>query len=112
MARDDATVVDILNAARLARAFVEGMDKAAFLKDAKTQSAVLHQLLVLGEAVRRLSEPFRARHPQIPWRLMAGMRNQLIHEYDDVDLEEVWKTLTADVPAVQAALGSETQDQP
>jgi uncharacterized protein with HEPN domain len=48
------------------------------------------------------------RHPQ----LMAGMRNQLIHEYGDVDLEEVWKTLTADVPAVQAALGSETQDQP
>jgi len=90
MARDDATVVDILNAARLARTFVEGMDKAAFLEDAKTQSAVLHQLLVLGEAVRRLSEPFRARHPQIPWRLMAGMRNQLIHEYDDVDLEEVW----------------------
>ena len=111
MARDEATVVDILNAARLARTFVEGMDKAAFLKDAKTQSAVLHQLLVLGEAVRRLSEPFRARHPRIPWRLMGGMRNKLIHEYDDVDLEEVWKTLTTDIPAVQATLASETEDR-
>jgi uncharacterized protein with HEPN domain len=55
----------------------------------KTQSAVLHQLLVIGEAVKRLSQDFRRDHPEIPFALIAGMRDKLIHEYDDVDLEEV-----------------------
>ena len=107
MPRDDATVVDVLRAARGAMAFVQGMDLSAFLGDAKTQAAVLHQLLVIGEAVRRLSEGFRGRHPGVPWHLMAGMRNKIIHEYDDVDLEEVWKTVREDLPELVNALTSE-----
>jgi len=98
MPRDDATLVDVASAARLAIAFGQGFDKKAFLDDPKTQSAVLHQLLVLGEAVKRLSEEFRAHHPEIPWRLIAGMRDLLIHAYDVVDLDEVWKALEHDLP--------------
>jgi uncharacterized protein with HEPN domain len=63
------------------------MDQAGFLSDLKTQSAVLHQLMVLGEAVRRLATGFRESHPEIPWALMAGMRDKLIHAYDAVDLD-------------------------
>jgi uncharacterized protein with HEPN domain len=74
------------------------MDQAAFFGDLKTQSAVLHQLMVLGEAVRRLSPEFRNSHPDIPWALIAGMRDKLIHAYDAVDLEEVWRTGEKDVP--------------
>jgi uncharacterized protein with HEPN domain len=74
------------------------MDKTAFENDLKTQSAVLHRLPVLGEAVRRLSGQFRTNHPHVPWRLMAGMRDNLIHEYDAVDLDEVWKTISTDIP--------------
>jgi uncharacterized protein with HEPN domain len=80
------------------------MDKAAFLADPKTQSAVLHQLLLLGEAVRRLSEAFRAAHPDIPWSLIVGMRNRLIHQYDAVDLDEVWRTVERDIPDLLASL--------
>jgi uncharacterized protein with HEPN domain len=98
MHRDEATLLDIATAARLVLEFTEGMDKATFLDDIKTQSSVLHQLMVLGEAVKRLSDDFRARHPEIPWTLMAGMRDKLIHGYDIVDLEEVWKTVNRDVP--------------
>ncbi len=104
MSRDDAVVLDILKAARLAVAFKGDLDKVAFLRDAKTQSAIVHQLLVLGEAAKRLSDAFRAQHAQIPWKMIAGMRDKLIHEYDDVDLEEVWKTVTADLPPVIATL--------
>jgi uncharacterized protein with HEPN domain len=45
---------------------------------------------VIGEAVKRLSEDFRAAHPQVPWKLIAGTRDKLIHHYEGVDLEEVW----------------------
>ena len=98
MPRDDATVLDILRAARLTLAFKSDLDKPAFLNDLKTQSAILHQLLVLGEAVKRLSEGFRTSYPAIPWRMIAGMRDQLIHAYDAVDLDEVWKTVSTDIP--------------
>ena len=98
MLRDDSALLDIARAARLAVEFVAGMDRAAFVKDKKTQSAVLHQLLVTGEAVKRLSPEFRATHPHTPWTLIAGMRDKLIHAYDEVDLEEVFKTLEQDIP--------------
>jgi uncharacterized protein with HEPN domain len=102
--RDEASLVDILDAARLINEFVTGLDKASFLADVKTQSAVLHQLLLLGEATKRLSAPLRAAHPQVPWRGMAGMRDKLIHDYDDVDLDEVWKTIQTDVPHLVAII--------
>ena len=78
--------------------FRQGLNKAAFLEDLKTQSAILHQLMVMGEAVKRLSADFRADHPEIPWVLIAGMRDKLIHGYDIVDLDRVWKTTEKDVP--------------
>lgn len=98
MRRDEATLLDIATAARLVLKFTEGMDKAAFLDDIKTQSSVLHQPMVMGEAVKRLSDDLRRRHSEIPWALMAGMRDQLIHGYDIVDLEEVWNTASRNVP--------------
>jgi uncharacterized protein with HEPN domain len=98
MRRDEATLLDIAEAARLVASFVQNMSKATFLDDYKTQSAVLYQLIVMGEAVKRLSSEFRAQHAEIPWSLIAGMRDHLIHGYDIVDWDEVWKTATADVP--------------
>jgi uncharacterized protein with HEPN domain len=73
-------------------------DKTDFLADLKTQSAVLHQLLIIGEAAKRLSADFRAAHPEVPWKLIAGTRDKLIHFYEGVDLDEVWKMATADLP--------------
>jgi uncharacterized protein with HEPN domain len=98
MLRDDATLLDMLKAARLVVEFKEGMNKRNFLDDLKTQSAILHQLLILGEAAKRLSQEFRTQHQKIPWKQIAGMRDKLIHEYDNVDLEEVWKTARSDMP--------------
>ena len=104
MSRDEATLLDLERAARLIIEFTRGMDAEDFLDDVKTQSAVLHQLLVLGEAVKRLSPAFRGRYPSIPWALIAGMRDNLIHEYDTVDLDEVWSTAERDVPRLLLSL--------
>jgi uncharacterized protein with HEPN domain len=100
MWRDDATLLDVLRAARLALEFRGRLDKATFMADLKTQAAVLHELLVLGEAGKRLSTGFRDQHPDVPWKAIAGMRDRLLHGYDDVDLDLVWKTVDEDIPAL------------
>lgn len=99
---DSAVLLDISHAANLIAKFLAGKDKTAFLDDELTQSAVLHQILVVGEAAKRLSSKFRASHPEVPWSNMAGMRDKLIHAYEAVDYEEVWSTATKDIPALLA----------
>jgi len=96
--RDDAHLLDILKAARLAIEFRGAAEKSEFLSDVKTQSAVLHQLLIVGEAVKRTSPDFRSAHPEVPWKLIAGTRDTLIHFYEGVELDEVWKMVTCDLP--------------
>ena len=98
MRRDEGTLLDMARAARAILTFVQGLQKEDFLEDLKTQSAVLYQLIVIGEAVKGLSFELREQHPEIPWAAMAGMRDYLIHGYDIVDWDEVWRTATRDVP--------------
>lgn len=98
MPRDETTLQDIVHAAHLIQIFVAGMQRDDFLADVRTQSAVLHQLTIIGEAVKRLSHEFRKQHPILPWSLMAGMRDHLIHGYDAVDIDEVWVTIAHDIP--------------
>lgn len=106
MTRDDVILLDVARAARLAIDFGSRVDSAEALEeDALVQSAVLHQLLVLGEAIKRLSPEFRSRHADIAWRPAARMRDRLIHGYDDVDLDIVWTTITDDLPLLLAAIG-------
>ena len=96
--RDSSALVDIYRAASKVVEFSQGFDERAFLADERTQSAILHQLLVIGEAVKRLSTEFRRGHADIRWTPMAGMRDVLIHAYDMVDLDEVWRTVTVEIP--------------
>ena len=98
--RDRAALLDIAHAIGLVQQFKRGLSAADFLEDARTQSTVLHQLLVVGEAVKRLSDSFGRDHPEIPWRLIAGMRDLLIHHRDTVHLEEVWRVADRDMPDV------------
>lgn len=100
MSRDPSYVLDLVDAFQRATSFLQGMDQESFGQDEKTQSAVLHQILVAGEAVKRLSAKFRAEHTDIPWKKIAGMRDRVIHNYDDVDLDLVWDTVTLEVAAL------------
>ena len=72
-----------------------------FLQDTKTQDAVVRNLEVIGEAVRHVSEKLRARHPDVPWRRIAGMRDKLIHEYLGVDRVLVWEVVERELPGFQ-----------
>ncbi|QQE63578.1 DUF86 domain-containing protein [Leptolyngbya sp. BL0902] len=102
--RDHATLLDIFHASQKILRYKYGMDKEAFLEDDRTQSAIVFQLLIIGEAVKRLSSELRMQNPNIPWSLIAGMRDKLIHRYDDIDLDEVWKTAEVDIPGLLSEL--------
>ncbi len=62
----------------------------AFMADRKTQDAVIRNLEIIGEAVKRLSPSLTNAHPGVPWRQIAGMRDKLVHDYFGVDLDLVW----------------------
>jgi uncharacterized protein with HEPN domain len=76
---------------RVLRFTAEG--RSAFLGDAKTQDAVVRNLETIGGAVKNLQESLKAQHPDIPWKLMAGMRDKVIHEYFGVNLQLVWEVV-------------------
>jgi uncharacterized protein with HEPN domain len=88
-ARDRQALIDILSV--LDRALGYPIDsEETFLATDYLQDAVIRCLEILGEATKRLSPDLRLLHRDVPWRAMAGMRDILIHAYDQVDLEEVW----------------------
>lgn len=98
MSRDDEILLDIVNALKRILAFSKGMKQSNFLQDEKTQSSVLYQIVILGEAVNRLSDEFKEEHSQIPFDEIRGMRNRLVHEYRDVDYDVVWNAVRVDIP--------------
>ena len=97
---------DILQAVEKTRAFTEGQDLESFAADEKTAFAVVRALEIIGEATKRIPEDVRAKHPEVPWRSMAGMRDKLIHDYVSVNLEVVWRTITEDLTTLPALIQS------
>jgi len=73
--------MDIVNAANRVLQFAEGLDKSALATNEEKQSAMLYQIIVIGEATKRLSLEFRNQHSEIPWKDIAGMRDILAHQY-------------------------------
>jgi uncharacterized protein with HEPN domain len=104
MADDLATVLDMVLACRRIARFLTGVDEPTFLASEEKHWAVVSQLSIVGESVRRLSTPFRDARPHVPWRQIAGMRDRLIHGYDKINWSLVWLTATQEVPKLLAEL--------
>lgn len=75
--------------------------RRGFVSDRKTQSAVVRQLEIIGEAVKNLSAALTGQEVTVPWRLIAGTRDRLIHAYFNVDLDAVWSMVEQDLPALR-----------
>jgi uncharacterized protein with HEPN domain len=78
--------------------------RAFFMADPKTQSAVVRQFEIVGEAVKRLSDATKRTEPDVPWRAIAGTRDRLIHAYFQVDLASVWMMVERDLDPLKAAI--------
>ena len=99
-----------MEAARLAQRFALETGRDALFHNPMCKAAVVRQLELVGEATKRLSEGLDALRPEVPWRTMAGMRDVLIHGYDEIDLVEVWKTAKTDLPDVIGLLAGSPEE--
>jgi uncharacterized protein with HEPN domain len=87
-----------------------GVSYAQFEADFRINFAVVRALEIIGEAVKRLPEGLYQRYPDIPWRGMAGMRDRIIHGYDNVDLQIVWDVVKRDIPQIKPKIEQILED--
>jgi uncharacterized protein with HEPN domain len=99
---DRASLSSILFNIDLANHFVDGFDYDRFLADMRTFYATTRCLEIISEASRRLSPGLKARHPEIPWRQVAGAGNVYRHDYEEVVHRLVWGTVHSFLPALRA----------
>jgi len=104
--KDPGCLLDIVLAARKAVEYLGDRDAVALEADELVLSAIEHNLIIIGEAARKVSPAFHEQHPEIGLGKAIGMRNILVHEYGRVDVDEVWRTVQEDLPALVVVLES------
>lgn len=102
--RHPSPIDDLVGACERIISFTAECTEGDFHRSDLIWSAVAFQIIVLGEAAKRLNPEIRERYPEIPWKDMIGMRDILSHKYDRIDLDEIWATVQHDVPELLAGL--------
>lgn len=83
---------------------VAGLTYEIFAKNEQALRVVLYSLAVIGEVVASSNDALEAANSELPWQQIRGMRNMVIHEYFQLDLETVWETTQSDLPMLKSAL--------
>ncbi|MEM9817571.1 MAG: DUF86 domain-containing protein [Cyanobacteria bacterium P01_D01_bin.6] len=97
MQRDPQFLLDMLQSAELILTYTAQCSKDEFVANVQLQDSVIRRLLIIAEAARRVSETTRQALPNISWQEINGMRNRLVHEYDDVNLNIVWDVVQSEI---------------
>jgi len=101
---DSVYLRHVLDAISRIEEYTHDITYKGFLNSHLRQDGVIRQIEVIGEAVKKLSPELKERHPQIPWKDVAGMRDKLIHDYFGVDLDAVWDTAKRDIPELKGKI--------
>ena len=105
MDRDKVYLEHIIEAVKRIKNYTSEIAVDDFKKDPLVQDGVVRQLEIIGEAARVVSEATKKKYPDIPWYNISGMRNRLIHEYFQVDIDLVWNTATEDLQILLKTFG-------
>lgn len=97
-------IEDILEAIERIEVYTAGLTFESFTADRKTVDAVVRNIEIIGEAAGYVPEEIQCRYPTIPWSRMRGMRNVLIHRYDEVSLPILWQTIRRNLPPLVSPL--------
>jgi uncharacterized protein with HEPN domain len=101
---DRVRLQHMLDASRQAIAFIQGRRRDELDADLQLTLALTRLVEIVGEAAKNVSDEERTRHPEVPWRAIAGTRDRLAHAYFDVDLDQLWRIVSGDLPALVPAL--------
>jgi uncharacterized protein with HEPN domain len=102
---------DILEAAAKIRNYTAGLSLETFSIDSKTVDAVVRNLEVIGEAVKKIPDEVRLKHPEADWKRIAGLRDILIHDYFGIDLEIIWDILENKLPAFEKQIAQIAEER-
>jgi len=100
----DIRLLHMLDHAREAVAIARGRTRAELDSDRQLNLSLVRLLEIVGEAASRVPAEERARHAEIPWPEIVGLRNRLIHGYDSVDFDILWQIINDDLPPLIAGL--------
>lgn len=92
---------DILYAIERVQKYTKSIKKSQFEDDEFLQDAVMRRISIIGEAANRLPKTFIKKHPEIPWKEIIGTRNIIIHYYEGVKLETIWKIIRKDLKSLK-----------
>jgi uncharacterized protein with HEPN domain len=102
MNRDVKTYLDdIIESIGKINTYTQTINDTEFFKNSEKQDAVIRRLEIIGEAVKKIPKELRDQYPDILWKEIAGMRDIIVHEYFEVFLEIVWRTIINDLPKIK-----------
>jgi uncharacterized protein with HEPN domain len=90
----------ILEAIANCRDFIAGLDEGQLATDLRSLHAICWELMTIGEAARHVPPEIEAAYPEVPWAIMRGLRNRIVHGYDQIKVEIVWEVVVSDLPAL------------
>lgn len=102
--RDAASLWDMVQAIRLVQSFIVDSNYEDYLDSRRDQMAVERGLEILDEPARRVSDEFQQAHPEIDWRNTIGLRNVIIHRYEQVQQDRIWAIVMTTLPVLLAQL--------
>ena len=97
-------LIDIVQAIADIYTFSPGMTKEDFITNILLQDGILRKISVIGEAVKRLPPRLKEKEKDIPWKKITGMRDVVVHDYSDINLDTIWETVTEDLPKLNNAV--------